>query len=132
MFDIEQLEIGMFLTIKVNLCKTELFEIKLFICMKMELALNNLQRLICHKTQINKFLFLKFNLEKILNPCTVNEEEKDSIWGVVIWAQVQLIHPFFWYLYTYWSVCVIKWSKVSDHSRGWPESSLFDSYYTKV
>ena len=23
-------------------------------------------------------------------------------------------------------------SKVSDHSRGWPEGSLFDSYYTKV
>ena len=22
--------------------------------------------------------------------------------------------------------------KVSDHSRGWPEGSLFDSYYTKV
>ena len=25
-----------------------------------------------------------------------------------------------------------KVSKVSDHSRGWPEGSLFDSYYTKV
>ena len=23
-------------------------------------------------------------------------------------------------------------SKVSDHSRGWPEGSLFESYYTKV
>ena len=23
-------------------------------------------------------------------------------------------------------------SKVGDHSRGWPEGSLFDSYYTKV
>ena len=23
-------------------------------------------------------------------------------------------------------------SKVDDHSRGWPEGSLFDSYYTKV
>ena len=23
-------------------------------------------------------------------------------------------------------------SKVSNHSRGWPEGSLFDSYYTKV
>ena len=27
---------------------------------------------------------------------------------------------------------IIKKSKVSDHSRGWPEGSLFDSYYTKV
>ena len=23
-------------------------------------------------------------------------------------------------------------SKVGDHSRGWPEGSLFDSYYTNV
>ena len=36
------------LTIK---CKNELFEIELTICIKIDLALNNLQRLICHKTQ---------------------------------------------------------------------------------
>ena len=30
---------------------TELFEIELIIFIKMDLALNNLQRLICHKTQ---------------------------------------------------------------------------------
>ena len=29
-------------------------------------------------------------------------------------------------------VNIYKKSKVSDHSRGWPEGSLFDSYYTKV
>ena len=29
-------------------------EIELTICMKMDLALNNLQRLICHKTQTNQ------------------------------------------------------------------------------
>ena len=28
-------------------------EIELFICIKMDFALNNLQRLICHKTQTN-------------------------------------------------------------------------------
>ncbi len=33
------------------LCQTELFEIEPIICIKMDLALNNLQRLICHKTQ---------------------------------------------------------------------------------
>ena len=33
------------------LCLTELFEIELIICIKMDLTLNNLQRLICHKTQ---------------------------------------------------------------------------------
>ena len=31
-----------------------LFEIKLFICIKMDLALSNLQRLICHKTETDK------------------------------------------------------------------------------
>ena len=32
----------------------ELVEIELFICIKMDLALNNLQRLICYKAQTNK------------------------------------------------------------------------------
>ena len=32
------------------LCETELLEIELIICIKMDLAWNNLQRLICHKT----------------------------------------------------------------------------------
>ena len=31
-----------------------MFEIKLFICIKMDLALNNLQKLISHKSQTNK------------------------------------------------------------------------------
>ena len=31
-----------------------MFEIKQFICIKMDLALNNLQRLICHKAQTNQ------------------------------------------------------------------------------
>ena len=29
-----------------------MFEIELIICIKMDLALNNLQKLICHKTQL--------------------------------------------------------------------------------
>ena len=33
---------------------TELFGIELIICIKIDLALNNLQRLICHKTQKTK------------------------------------------------------------------------------
>ena len=32
----------------------ELFEKELFICIKMDLALNNLQWLMCHKTKPNK------------------------------------------------------------------------------
>ena len=43
----------MFFTIK--LC-TELFEIKQFICIKMDLALNKPKRLICHKTQTNQLI----------------------------------------------------------------------------
>ena len=38
---------------KLYCCWTELFEIELFLCIKMNLALNNLQRLICHKTKLN-------------------------------------------------------------------------------
>ena len=34
--------------------ENELFKLELFICIKMDLALNNLQGLICHKTQRNK------------------------------------------------------------------------------
>ena len=48
----------MFLTIKRKLSKPELFEIELFVCfffcLKMDLELDNLQSLICHKTQTNK------------------------------------------------------------------------------
>ena len=36
------------------LCSTELFSIEQIIYIKMDLALNNLQRLICHKTQQTK------------------------------------------------------------------------------
>ena len=41
----------MLLTLKL---RTELFETELFICIKIDLALNNRQRLICHKTPTNK------------------------------------------------------------------------------
>ena len=48
----------MFLTVKLRtyLRLTELFEMELFICTKINLVLNDLQRLICHKPkQTNKF-----------------------------------------------------------------------------
>ena len=44
----------MFLIIKLYSCKTELFKIELIICIKIDMALNNLQRLICHTTQTTK------------------------------------------------------------------------------
>ena len=48
----------MFLTNCTN-AKYELFEIELIIYIKMDLALNNLQRLICHKTKSNKYFQTK-------------------------------------------------------------------------
>ena len=36
------------------LCKTELFEIELFICIKINSVLINRERLMCHKIQPNK------------------------------------------------------------------------------
>ena len=48
----------MFLTIK--LCTYELFSIEQIIYIKMDLALNNLQRLICHKTKQTKSIVAQF------------------------------------------------------------------------
>ena len=45
----------LFLTMKLSLNLTELWEIELIICIKMDLALNNLQWLIFHKTQPTNF-----------------------------------------------------------------------------
>ena len=39
----------------------ELFEIELIIYIKIDLALNNLQRLICHKTQPTNCTYPKLN-----------------------------------------------------------------------
>ena len=36
------------------------------------------------------------------------------------------------YFYINIYVCVCVKSKVGDHSQGWPEGSIFNSYYTKV
>ena len=44
----------MFFTIKLYSCSTELFEIELIFYIKMDLVLNNQQRLICDKTQPTK------------------------------------------------------------------------------
>ena len=40
----------------VYFCETELSEVELFICMKMDLALNNLQWLMCPKIKPNLML----------------------------------------------------------------------------
>ena len=51
----ELLEIEMFLKIKLcTYAKLKFFEIELFIYIKIDLALNNLQRLIWHKDQTNQ------------------------------------------------------------------------------
>ena len=48
----------MFLTIKL-FTHAKLFEIELITCIKIDLALNNLQRLICYKTQTTNYTFPK-------------------------------------------------------------------------
>ena len=51
----EGLEIEMFLTIKqFTHAELNFLKIELTICIKMDLALNNLQRLICHKNSTNQ------------------------------------------------------------------------------
>ena len=50
-------EIELFLPF-AYLYSTELFEIELFICIKMDLAINNLQWFICHKTKPNQYLLI--------------------------------------------------------------------------
>ena len=58
----------MFLTVELSSYYAELFEIELTICIKIDLALNNLQRLICHKTQpTNQLLLLMSVLGMTLN-----------------------------------------------------------------
>ena len=52
----------MFLTIKLCTQATELFEIELIIWIKMDLVLNNLQNLICHKTHTTKQPWLSLSL----------------------------------------------------------------------
>ena len=58
----------MFLTIKLCTYAKQLFSIELIIYIKMDLVLNNLQRLICHKTKQTKPFMKCFNffLQKIL------------------------------------------------------------------
>ena len=54
------------------------------ICIKMDLALNNLQRLICHKTQTNNQL--KFNVPALLI------EKIKLLNQVLIWAKTPCFH----------------------------------------
>ena len=59
----------MFLTIKLwTHAKMNLFEIKLIIYIKIDLALNNLQRLICHKAKPNQTNTLGIGLNILILP----------------------------------------------------------------
>ena len=63
----------LFLTLKLDLGSAELFEIEFIICIKMDLALNNLQRLIWHKidpTNQPLFSIQSFNMTNLLIVCT--------------------------------------------------------------
>ena len=57
-----EIEMFWYLTVckqKQHLYETELFEIELLVYMKMDLALNNLQRLMCHKAKTYIQTFIK-------------------------------------------------------------------------
>ena len=59
----------MFLTIKLcTYAKLNFLKIEQIIYIKIDLALNNLQRLICHKTHQTKPIELFFDLETVLTP----------------------------------------------------------------
>ena len=60
---------------------SELFEIELFICIKIDLALNNLQRWICYKKATNKqttniqaVIIIIVSYSKVLQPESKNVE----------------------------------------------------------
>ena len=83
----------------------------------MDLALHNLQRLICHKNQANK--------QALWNVHTKFPTEKN---GFKIYKLILLFIEI-WFNKNFVNYYV---SKVGDCGQGWPEGSLFNSYYTEV
>ena len=90
-----------------------IYEIELIICIKMDLALNNLQRLICHKTQIPKqqvlnqfFAFLSFyslicwNNEVYQFFCVNSKQICSSFWYCRISFYLKISHNFVGFIYT--------------------------------
>ena len=61
-----------FFTLKQYL-RTELFEMELFICIKVDLALNNLQGLICHKNQTNNNIGWNLSLRLLNMNCCYHD-----------------------------------------------------------
>ena len=74
----------MFLTIKLSTqAKRNCFEIELIYCIKMDLALNNLQRCICHKNQST-------NLEGTTTP-DQSEPGSNGIEGVLYISHISRV-----------------------------------------
>ena len=62
----------------------ELFEIELITCIKMDLALDNLQKLICHKTQstkLNQTIIIGLEYLKLCN--SVENQPMSTILRVI-------------------------------------------------
>ena len=71
----------------------ELFEMELFICIKMDLALNNLQRLIHHKTETN-------NQPTFLN--VQKEIFRNVTFSFAIQKRVNFTHSFYFLFYFFY------------------------------
>ena len=110
-------------------CLTELFKIKQFICIKMDLSLNNLQRLICHKTQTKK----KQQANKPNNTDFIFMQKTIKIF-FLIFLKILLIH---WitlthththththihiYIYIYIYISIYIYIYIYIYTQSWPE-----------
>ena len=74
----------------------------------------------------NTFYSVVINSEHISRDHFLSSNWKETHFYVYLSYTLNLMYKDI-YIYIY-----IYISKVGDHSRGWPEGSLFDSYYTKV
>ena len=82
---------------------SELFELELFICIKMDLALNNLQGLICHKNKPNTHLTEDNRKENVEGIAVVCQPRKSGLMYVCVYMLV--FTKLYIYIYIYILIC---------------------------
>ena len=97
-------------------------KIELFISIKRDLALNNLQRLICHKTQTNKHLWAKLICLKIFRIVGLD----GNVWNyITVYKQTIIIIIMImfdrntWNHLTVWKLYILKCTTWSDFTCLW-------------